>query len=189
MTTNAAAPMPRRTRFGPGTALGLVYFLLLMTRNAGRLGHPIRDSADFAANSMLMDRAQHFQQLTGNYSRVKFHHPGPVFLYVGAAGQWLFHQVLHVVPADFNGQLIAFFILNAVLAGLVVRELHRHVPSAASCIAGVSVMLLWLGQHVALSVPWPPYLYVLPFLLFSVTAPSVVIGELRSLPAYVLAAS
>ena len=102
-----------------------------MARNASRLRHPIRDAADFAANSMLMDRAQHFQQLTGNYSRVHFHHPGPAFLYVGAAGQWLFHQVLHVVPADFNGQLIAFFILNAALAGLVVTELHRHVPSAA----------------------------------------------------------
>ena len=65
-------------------------------------------------------RAQHFQQLTGNYSRVHFHHPGPVFLYVGAAGQWLFHQVLHVVPADFNGQVIAFFTMVVAAAEVVV---------------------------------------------------------------------
>lgn len=188
MTANEARRTRVRRLTGPGPALAVVYFVLLVMRNASRLGHPIRDAADFAANSMLMDRAQHFQQLTGNYSRVHFHHPGPFFLYVGAAGQWVFHQLLHVVPADFNGQLIAFFLLNAALAGLVVTELNRHVPSAAACIAGVTVVLLWLGQHVALSVPWPPYLYVLPFLLLAVTAPSVVVGELASLPAYVLAA-
>jgi hypothetical protein len=50
------------------------------------------------------------------------------------------------------------------------------------------VVVIWLGQHVAISVPWPPYLYVLPFLLLAVAGPSVVVGELRSLPAYTIAA-
>jgi hypothetical protein len=187
MTATEAPPSRlRRSRSGP--AFAGVFFALLVARNASRLHHPIREAADFAANSMLMDRAEHLRQLTGNYSRVHFHHPGPFFLYVGAVGQAVFHQLLHVVPADFNGQLIAFFALNAALAGIVVTELGRHVRSTAACVAGMAVVLVWLDQHVALSVPWPPYLYVLPFLLLAVAAPSVVTGELRSLPAYTLAA-
>lgn len=178
----------RRRLSEPGVVLALSLFLLLVATNLSRLRKPIKEAADFAANSMLMDRAEHLRQLTGNYSRVKFHHPGPAFLYVGAFGQAVFHQLLHLVPADFNGQLIAFFALNAALAGLVLTTLRRHVPSTAACVAGVVTVLVWELHHLALSVPWPPYLYVLPFLLLAVTAPSLVLGELRDLPAYVLAA-
>jgi hypothetical protein len=95
---------------------------------------------------------------------------------------------LHVVPADFNGQLIAYFALNAWLAGLVVTVLRRHIASTPACIAAVSVVMIWLGQHLAVSVPWPPYLYALPFLLLAVSGPSVALGELRSLPAFTIAA-
>jgi hypothetical protein len=182
------APAVRwRGLLAPGPAVAAVFFVLLLARNASRLRHPIREAADFAANSMLIDRAEQGRQLTGNYSRVHFHHPGPVFLYVGALGQALFHQLLHVVPADFNGQLISFFALNAVLAGLVVTELRRQVRSTAACVTAVAVVLVWLSPHIAIAVPWPPYLYALPFLLLAVTAPAVVVGELRSLPAYTLA--
>lgn len=188
MTATEATHRPRRVRWTPGSAVSVAFFALLVLRNAARLRHPIREAADFAANSMLIDRAEHLQQLTGNYSRVHFHHPGPAFFYVGALGQGVFHQLLHIVPADFNGQLIAFFALNAWLAGLVVTVLRRHVESTAACVAAVSVVLIWLGQHVAIGVPWPPYLYVLPFLLLAVSGPSVVVGELRSLPAFTIAA-
>jgi hypothetical protein len=187
MTATEAQPSRLRRISRPGPAFAAVFFAALVVRNASRLHHPIREAADFAANSMLMDRAEHLRQLTGNYSRVHFHHPGPFFLYVGAVGQAVFHQLLHIVPADFNGQLIAFFALNAAFAGIIVTELGRHVRSTAACVAAMAVMLVWLDQHVALSVPWPPYLYVLPFLLLAVAAPSVVTGEPRSLPAYTLA--
>ena len=188
MTATEATAPRRRRLWTPGSAVSLAFFVLLVARNAERLRHPIREAADFAANSMLIDRAEHLDQLTGNYSRVHFHHPGPAFFYVGALGQGIFHQLLHVVPADFNGQLIGFFALNAWLAGLVVTVLLRHVPSTPGCVAAVAVVLIWLGQHVAIGVPWPPYLYVLPFLLLAVAGPSVVVGELRSLPAYTIAA-
>ncbi|MDX6255384.1 MAG: hypothetical protein QOJ11_1718 [Frankiales bacterium] len=188
MSETEASQRTRRSFGTPGSVTAVVFFVLLVLRNADRLRHPIREAADFAANSMLIDRAEHLQQLTGNYSRVHFHHPGPAFFYVGALGQGLFHQLLHVVPADFNGQLIAYFALNAWLAGLVVTVLRRHIASTTACVAAISVVLLWLGQHIAISVPWPPYLYALPFLLLAVSGPSVVVGELRSLPAFTIAA-
>ncbi|MDX6204096.1 MAG: hypothetical protein QOF39_153, partial [Frankiales bacterium] len=156
MTATEATAGSRRRLWTPGSAVSVALFVLLVVRNAGRLRHPIREAADFAANSMLIDRAEHLEQLTGNYSRVHFHHPGPAFLYVGALGQAVFHQLLHIVPADFNGQLIAYFALNAWLAGLVVTVLRRHIDSTPACIAAVSVVMIWLGQHLAVSVPWPP---------------------------------
>ncbi|MDX6201954.1 MAG: hypothetical protein QOJ83_1454, partial [Frankiales bacterium] len=135
MTETEVSQRPSRALWTPGSVTSLVFFVLLLARNAERLRHPIREAADFAANSMLIDRAEHLEQLTGNYSRVHFHHPGPAFLYVGALGQAVFHQLLHVVPADFNGQLIAYFALNAWLAGLVVTVLRRHIASTPACIA------------------------------------------------------
>ena len=42
------------------------------------------------ANSILIEQARRFTLLVGNYSREKFNHPGPAFLYVQAWGESLF---------------------------------------------------------------------------------------------------
>ena len=72
-------------------------------RSDGRAGDPVRnlyiftthiyEDGDFALNSMLVNHTHHSVQLVGNYSRVGFDHPGPVYIYVLSVGQTLFHDV------------------------------------------------------------------------------------------------
>jgi hypothetical protein len=42
---------------------------------------------DAAINGLSVLRAEHLQQLVGNYSRVGFHHPGPGYMYLLGAGE------------------------------------------------------------------------------------------------------
>ena len=48
------------------------------------------EQGDAGANSILIQQAMHGTLLIGNYSREGFNHPGPAYMYVQAAGQWLF---------------------------------------------------------------------------------------------------
>jgi hypothetical protein len=169
--------------------LGPTLLALVVTcvRNRFVFSTPIHEYGDQAANSILTDQATRFQLLVGNYSRVGFHHPGPAFLYVQAAGQALFFRLFHLVPLPYNGQLLAVFALNAVLFGLVTLTLYRHLRSLPLVAVACGVMLLYLGHHIVLPSSWMPHLYFMPFLLFTVAAASVAAGELRTLPVYVLA--
>jgi hypothetical protein len=45
---------------------------------------------DFAANSLLIQKAKSLSLFTGNYSCVGFNHPGPTILYVLTAGEVFF---------------------------------------------------------------------------------------------------
>ena len=66
--------------------------------NAFLFSAPEYEDADMGANSILIEQARRFALLVGNYSREKFNHPGPAFLYVQAWGESLFYDALHVVP-------------------------------------------------------------------------------------------
>src|SRR5271165_5126166 len=86
--------------------LTAAFVLLILVLNVQLFTKPIVEHSDFAANSLLVQQAKHFKLLTGHYSRWFFHHPGPAFLYLFALGEFLFHDVLHIVPAPYNGQLL-----------------------------------------------------------------------------------
>jgi len=78
--------------------------VLLLVRNRGLFTHAVYEAGDPAANSILTLQAKHFALLTGHYSRVGFHHPGPAFFYVQAGGEWLLHDVTGLVPAAYTGR-------------------------------------------------------------------------------------
>src|SRR5271170_2777426 len=92
--------------------LTAAFVLLLLALNLQLFTKPIVEFGDFAANSLLVQQAKHFRLLTGHYSRFHFHHPGPAFLYLFALGEFLFYDVLHVVPAPYNAQLLIIIIFN-----------------------------------------------------------------------------
>ena len=71
---------------------------VLLARNAFLFSTPLHEDADAGAYSILIEQARRFTLLVGNYSREKFNHPGPAFLYVQSWGESLFWSVLHVVP-------------------------------------------------------------------------------------------
>jgi hypothetical protein len=133
---------------------------------------------DFAANTIAVLQAKHFDLLTGNYSKEGFYHPGPAFLYVMAAGESFFHDLLHLVPTPWNGQLLAILLLNAALIGASLAVLARQAGSGRVALAALAVVLLFVALHpLTVNSAWMPYVYFAPTLLLLVSAASVATGQ------------
>src|SRR5580698_5308179 len=136
---------PRRVFGVPATAIAwaapfALVLAVLLVRNAFLFSTPLHEDADMGANSILIEQARRFTLLVGHYSREKFNHPGPAFLYVQSWGESVFWAVLHVVPTAWNGQLIAVYALNALFAALVVAVgygVTRSARTAAACCAAL----------------------------------------------------
>jgi hypothetical protein len=154
--------------------------VLLCVRNRFLFSTRLYEDADMGANSILVEQARNFTLLIGNYSRDHFHHPGPAYMYVMAAGESLFWAWLHVVPTAWNGQLLAVYALNSLFVGLVVGVGYgwtRSLQGAAACFA--AVLALAAVHPAVLSSDWMPYLYVLAYVSFLVAAASVAAGRGR----------
>ena len=93
----------------------------------------------------------------------------------------MFWASLHVVPAAWNGQLIAVYALNALFAALVVAVgygVTRSLRAAAACCA--ALLIFAAVKPAVFSSDWMPYLLVMPYLAFLVATASVAAGNLRS---------
>jgi hypothetical protein len=174
----------------PAVVWGLPFALvlgILLVRNAFLFTTPEYENADMAANSILIEQARRWSLLVGNYSREKFNHPGPAFLYVQSWGESVFYDALHLVPTAWNGQLIAVYLLNAFFASCVVVVGYGWGRLAGGTRGGVRVALL-AGAGVALlgalhpsmfSSDWMPYVYIPAYLAFIVSVASVAAGARR----------
>lgn len=194
----STAAAVRRTRSGrrarPGPAPGLVFVVatlltgaVLFARSSYLFTTHIAEAGDQALNSALADKAAHFHLLIGNYSRVGFHHPGPAFLYLLAAGEALFYDVLSVVPSPFNAQLLGVYVADAIMIGLIVRIVYRITASVAAAAVSLGVIVLYCGTQPMLAVMWFPFLYVTPFGLLVASATAVAAGYTSELWVFVLA--
>ncbi|MEJ3747643.1 hypothetical protein WEI85_30675 [Actinomycetes bacterium KLBMP 9797] len=190
------APAPPRTSTGSGgggvaAAFGVAavsMLALLLARNARVFTAAVHERGDFAANSIITTDAKHFELLVGNYSRIGFSHPGPAFFYVQAFGEWLFHDLLHAVPAPWNGQWLALLVLNAALLGLTLAVVHSWSRSwRTTALCGAAALTFFAVQPGLLASAWMPYLYVAPFLLLLTAAASVAAGRAAHLPVLALA--
>ena len=99
--------------FWATTAIALA---LTLIRNAYLFTTHIHEDGDFALNSILVNHTHTSVQLVGNYSRVGFDHPGPAYIYVLSAGQTIFHDLLHIVPTQYDGQLVGVSIMQSRLS-------------------------------------------------------------------------
>jgi hypothetical protein len=184
-----AARHPEARRSGRaawlGTFAAMAGFLLLRSRFL--FTTRLYESADPAANSILVVQAEHFTLLHGNYSREGFFHPGPAYLYLMAAGQWLFHDLTHLVPSQWNGQLIAILLLNSALVATVAWIAGGWAGSAwgaataAAAVVGFAAALSFgvpapLNPEILAST-WMPDVYVPPFMAFLVACASVAAGR------------
>jgi hypothetical protein len=168
-------------------ATSAAVFALLLAHNSFVFSTRFHEGGDGAANSILAIHAKHFTQLVGNYSRIGFAHPGPAFIYVQAFGEWLFRDLLRIVPTPWNGQTIALFLLNAVLAGAELALVSDWFRSWLGAALGAGVLLAYFGAYgYAVASTWMPWLYVLPFLLLLTSAASVAAGRVRHLWALAL---
>jgi hypothetical protein len=158
----------------------VVLFAVLVARNTFLFSDRYYEDGDQAANSILIEQARHFKLLVGDYSRLGFNHPGPVYLYVQAWGEEFWYDLLHAVPTPWNGQLLAVYALNAAFVALAVAIAYgwtRSVAAAAACLAAFAA---FAAVHpMILSSDWMSYLYVLSYALFVLAAASVAAGGAR----------
>ena len=169
-----------RSRWLVATASAAVLVVLLCVRNRFLFTTRLYEDADMGANSILVEQARHFTLLVGNYSRDHFHHPGPAYMYVMAAGESLFWAGLHVVPTAWNGQLLAVYALNGMFMALVVAVGYGWTWSMRGAAACFAAVLALASVHPAvLSSDWMPYMYVPAYIAFLVAAASVAAGGVR----------
>jgi hypothetical protein len=172
-------------RFPAVVGLGtfLVFTAVLLVRNAYLFSTKIYENQDFAANTIAVLQAKHFQLLTGNYSKENFFHPGPAFLYIMAFGEALFHDALHLVPTPWNGQLLAILLLNSALVGATLAVIARHTGSLRVVLLCLAIALAFAAVHpLTVNSAWFPYMYFAPTLLMLVSAASVATGQTFALP-------
>ncbi|HCT81202.1 MAG TPA: hypothetical protein DGT23_32465, partial [Micromonosporaceae bacterium] len=170
------------------SAVFTALFGMLVFRNRFVFGTPIHELGDSGANSIIIAQAKHFELLVGNYSRQGFSHPGPAYFYVQALGEWLFHDLLGLVPTPWNGQILAIYALNAALLATVTLIIGRWTESwftAITCL--LAVLALISLEPKILTDAWMPFVYVPSFLLLLVAAASVAAGRSADLWALALA--
>jgi hypothetical protein len=178
-----------RSTFLLATAICLVLVIALGASSYDQYFRtPLLESGDIAVNALQVDNAKHFREIYGNYSRFEFNHPGPAFFYLYAAGEWLLHDLLHVVPSPGNAHLLASMFGQSFFFALALALIAAHVPGR-----------LWLGvaalgaalhfgplQSPFMSI-WPPHVLLMPFLCFVVACASFACGRISHLPWVVLA--
>lgn len=172
----SAAPGPR-----PWWVWGIPSALLfapLCVRSRFLFSTRLYEQGDAGANSILIGQARHFTLLVGNYSRERFNHPGPAYMYVQALGEYLFKDALHVVPTAWNAHMLSVFALNSVFVAAAVAVVYgwtRSLAGAAACFA------VFAGFTVAYppiaNSDWMPYMYVLAYMVFVLAAGSVAAGR------------
>ena len=178
--------------------VGIVFVAVLLALNTDLFRRPIYEWADYAANSIQIQNAKHFRELLGNYSRWGFHHPGPVFFYVFAAGELLLHDWLRLAPEAMNAHVLCMILINTFFLFSAIWIFARQagspifiLPAALSALifAGVVSHTLRLMDNenhsirfMALSSVWMPHVILFCFLLFLVACAVVACGNLKYLP-------
>jgi hypothetical protein len=155
-----------------------VLFAVLCVRNRFLFTTRLYEQGDAGANSILIEQAKHFTLLVGNYSREHFHHPGAAYMYVQAAGEYLFQNALHVVPTAWNAHMLSVFALDCAFVAMAVAIAYgwtRSLRGAAACLAVFTVFVIaypWI-----LNSDWMPHMYVLAYMVFIMAAGSVAAGR------------
>ncbi|MGA8873982.1 MAG: hypothetical protein WB555_00545, partial [Candidatus Korobacteraceae bacterium] len=167
---------------------GTTFLTFLLVINHRLFSVPIHEYTDFAANALQIEKAKHFHELLGNYSRWGFHHPGPAFFYIFAFGEKLFLDVLHLVPAEMNSQILAIILLNTAFLFGTIAILAKYCRSRLFVPAALSLSLLFIyivnrtiAGSAILSI-WMPHVLMFPFLFFVTVCAAVAIGEVSKLP-------
>jgi hypothetical protein len=174
-------------------APALCFLAVVLAINPGIFRTPYAEDGDFAANALQIQNAKAFRELLGNYSRWHFHHPGPAWFYLLAGGEYLFHDLLHLVPAPINAQILTIILVNVlfVFGALAIfrsyAETGFFVPLA---VAAVVLLIFVINRtatdemtlHGALFSVWMPDVLLFCFLFFATACASVASGRIRHLP-------
>lgn len=179
----------RRSDVVCGASVFVAVVAVGLVRSPWILGSGRIEDGDFAVNSILIDKAKHFELLVGNYSRVGFNHPGPALMYVQAFGELIFHDLLGLAPRPFNAHVLAILCLCAVMvglsAGVAVRQTTRPISAGLVLTVALLIGVVEPGSMVSTSFP---EIYIWSYLLLVVATAAVFAGAHHELPLVVAAA-
>jgi hypothetical protein len=176
----STAPVPGRRPWWVWVVPFAALFIMVCLRNQFLFTTRLYEQGDGGANSILIEQAKHFTLLVGNYSREGFNHPGPAYLYVQAIGEYLFQDLLHVVPTAWNAHMLSVFALDSAFVTLAVAVVYgwtRSIRGAAACFA--VFIAFAVAYPPIVNSDWMPYLYVPTYVVFLLAAASVVAGRGR----------
>lgn len=164
------------------------FLAVVLTLNRDLFQIPIFEYTDFAANALQIERAKHFRELLGNYSRWGFHHPGPGFFYIFAFGERVLHDWLHVVPLEMNAHILSMIALNtAFLFGAIgIIATHCRSPLFPPAALALSLVFIYVTNRAipgsAVFSIWMPHVLLFCFLFFVTVCASVATGRASQIP-------
>lgn len=168
------------------SAVVFLAVLLILNRDLFRV--PIFEYTDFAANALQVERAKHFRELLGNYSRWGFHHPGPAFFYIFALSEKVLHDWLHLVPSEMNAHILSMVVLNTAFLFGAIGVVATYCRSRLFPPAALALSLLFI-YVVNRTIPgsaifsiWMPHVLLFCFLFFITVCASVAAGRSSHLP-------
>lgn len=163
------------------SAVVFLAVLLILNRDLFRV--PIFEYTDFAANALQVERAKHFRELLGNYSRWGFHHPGPAFFYIFALSEKVLHDWLHLVPSEMNAHILSMVVLNTAFLFGAIGVVATYCRSRLFPPAALALSLLFI-YVVNRTIPgsaifsiWMPHVLLFCFLFFITVCASVAAGR------------
>jgi len=185
-----AAPQRGLAAWAPEVLIFLLVAAALLFAEWHLIELPHLEVGDFAANSLLIERAKSLHLWIGNYSRVGFNHPGPAILYVLAAGELLFFDQWHLLASPFSGQMVAAILYNAFWIALIFGMLRRIGGSFvfAALVTAIFLFVVARQNFQFFTGMWFPELYFFPFAAMLIAASRFANGRTDMLPALALSA-
>lgn len=158
--------------------LPVLFLFYLFLAGTGLWNRPFDAVGDEALIGLQTVRASQFAEGVGPYSRVGFHHPGPVSFYLYAAAETIFP----FIQAPGQRYRFAQFLLNAGLLLWFFSLLRRLMParSALLYLAFFLVGIAPVARYFWFSI-WGPLALIIPYLLFFVSYLGLSRGRLEDL--------
>ncbi len=157
---------------------------MLVTAIAFVVGRPaIFFDGDQALDELALMKAEHFDQLVGNYSRFGWNHPGPAWFYA-----------LSAIYQPLGSESWAFVVASLVLQGLaaaIIVAICARVGGRGLAVLAAGVLLLYfglVGDQLFRNV-WPPFAVILPMAIFLLLAAKGASGSIAALAGAMVAGS
>lgn len=142
---------------------------------------------DFAENALRIRDAKSSLVIYGPFSRYWFHHPGPAFYYLFAAGEYIFHDWLHIVSSAPFSHILMGTIIQCVCAVAAIFYMARRAGGLFVPLAIATLLVHWSLIRGVPTSTWPPDVLFGPFLLLLVFGSGAAAGDSRALPIVILA--
>ncbi len=152
-------------------AIILAPFVVAAVHLFTSLGGGFHATGDNALNELIVRDVGSHPVLTGPFSRGSWSHPGPLFFYFS----WPFYRI---AGANSTAMLIDALVINGLAIGVMITTAKRWggllLAGTVALACGALVVTLPAGF---LANPWNPYVTILPFGAFVITAWAATCGD------------